>query len=509
MLEVLENRLLLAQAPFHGDPFQVDQIIQAEDFDLGGEGVAYHDVDAANQFGGYRAEGPDLQSTGDAGGGYNVGFIKAGEWLEYTVNIPTTNTYHIGFRVSNIRGGGTFHLSDANTGQNLTGSIAVPNTGNWQGYATVGRDLVLDAGVRTFRITFDSNASSGYTANFNWWSILENTRSPFPGPGPFNFNAGATLQAENFDTGGEGVAYHDVEAANLGGASYRSGEGVDLQTTGDAGGGLNVGFIKAGEFLEYTVFVPSAGTYNLGFRVANIANGGSFHLEDAQTGENLTGSIAVTNTGNWQSYTTINRNVTLSGGVHILRVRFDTNASSGYVANLNWLRVNSGPVQAAYPGPNPFVFAPGNKLELEHFDLGGEGVAYHDTEPQNLVPFFRPEEGVEHTLAGDTGGGYNVDLVKAGEWLEYTVDVPVGGTYNVGFRVANIRNGGSFHLEDRTSGVVNLTGSIAVPNTGDWQVYTTVTRAVTLDAGRHVLRLAFDSNSSAGWVGNFNWLNVS
>ena len=36
------------------------------------------------------------------------------------------------------------------------------------------------------------------------------------------------VQAEDYDTGGEGVAYHDTDAANLGGA-YRPSEGVDLK----------------------------------------------------------------------------------------------------------------------------------------------------------------------------------------------------------------------------------------------------------------------------------------
>src|SRR5690242_17504633 len=60
------------------------------------------------------------------------------------------------------------------------------------------------------------------------------------------------FEAENFDNGGEGVAYHDVEAANLGG-QYRPTEGVDIQATSDTGGGFNVGWTKAGEWLRYAV----------------------------------------------------------------------------------------------------------------------------------------------------------------------------------------------------------------------------------------------------------------
>jgi hypothetical protein len=336
------------------------------------------------------------------------------------------------------------------------------------------------------------------------------TQSPVGGA-PAGVNQ--IIQAEDFDTGGEGVAYHDTTAQNDFWA-YRP-EGPDIEASRDVNGGLNVGFIKAGEWLEYTLNVPADGTYNAGFRVANMRGGGSFHLTDMNTGQNLTGSVAVPNTGNWQTYQTVRRNVTLTAGTHVLRMTFDTNASSGYTANFNWLTVNApdpspvmGP-QTPFQGDRPFVFARGNRLELEFFDNGGEGVAYHDSESQNFVPFFRGWEAVEVARTTDGGGrGLNVDMVKAGEWLEYTVNVPTAGTFDVNFRVSNIRNGGSFHLTDGGTGA-DLTGSIAVPSTGDWQRYTTVTRKVTLSAGVHVLRLSFDTNSSVGWVGNFNWMSVS
>lgn len=499
MLQPLEERVLFAQTPYLGAPFTINQIIQAENFDNGGQGEAYNDTTAANEFGGYRGEGVDIESTTDAGAGYNVGFIKAGEWLEYTVDVPTTGSYNVSFRLANIRGGGTFHLETG--GVNLTGAIAVPNTGNWQTYQTVSKTVSLTAGTQVLRVAFDSNASSGYVANFNWWSVGSSDQAPFGGA-PFTLAAGATLEAENFDTGGQGFAYNDLEPANLGN-SYRITEGVDIQPTGDAGGGFNVGFAKAGEFLEYTVNAPVSGTYNLGLRLANLHSGGSLHLEVNSV--NLTGAVAVPNTGNWQSYQTVNRDVTLNAGVNVVRLVFDQNSSNGFVANVNWIKVNSTPQQAPFLGA-PFSVVAGNKLELENFDTGGEGIAYHDNEPANLVPFFRPNEAVEHEPTPDAGGGYNVALVKAGEWLEYTVNTPVGGAFDLGFRVSNIRTGGSFHLEEDG---VNVSGPIAVPNTGAWTTYATVNKTVNLSAGTHILRLFFDTNSSVGYVGNFNWMSVA
>src|SRR5258708_1566924 len=84
--ENLESRRLFAvvPTPFTGTPAPVAGIIQAENFDNGGEGVAYHDTDAANLGGAYRATGVDIEATGDTGGGYDVGWTHAGEWLDYT-----------------------------------------------------------------------------------------------------------------------------------------------------------------------------------------------------------------------------------------------------------------------------------------------------------------------------------------------------------------------------------------------------------------------------------------
>jgi hypothetical protein len=75
------------------------------------------------------------------------------------------------------------------------------------------------------------------------------------------------IEAECFDTGGENVAYHDLDAGNSGGA-FRPGEDVDIESTADAGGGHNVCEMLSGEWLEYTVEATSAGSYLVALRIA-------------------------------------------------------------------------------------------------------------------------------------------------------------------------------------------------------------------------------------------------
>jgi len=57
-------------------------------------------------------------------------------------------------------------------------------------------------------------------------------------------------------------AYHDTDATNDGGA-YRLTEGVDIEPTGDSGGGYDVGWTHGGEWMKYTVNVATAGIVQL------------------------------------------------------------------------------------------------------------------------------------------------------------------------------------------------------------------------------------------------------
>jgi hypothetical protein len=189
------------------------------------------------------------------------------------------------------------------------------------------------------RLALDANDATGFVANFD--SLSFTRRTPPAGPTPFRgtpFNIGETIQAEDFDNGGEGVAYHDTTPANEGGG-YRS-TGVDVQPTSDAGGGYNVGFARAGEWLAYTVNVAAAGAYRLDARVAALAAGGLFHVEF--DGVNATGALAIPATAGWQSFQTITSSTfSLSAGTHVMKIVFDRNQSNGFAGNVNWFRLHA------------------------------------------------------------------------------------------------------------------------------------------------------------------------
>lgn len=88
-------------------------------------------------------------------GGYNVGWIASGEWLEYTVDVKKSGIYQVEARVATSNSNKRFHVEI--DGKNVSGSILVPNTGAWQTWQTaISAEFELDEGVQVIRVKFDS-----------------------------------------------------------------------------------------------------------------------------------------------------------------------------------------------------------------------------------------------------------------------------------------------------------------------------------------------------------------
>ena len=283
--------------------------IEAEDFDDG----AFYDRSPENYGGSYRSTAVDIEPSADAGGGYNIGWIEAGEWTEYTFEARAEGDYALAVRVASPGSSAAFHLLI--DGVDVSGSVSVPNTGDWQHWATVSAGKAhLGAGLHRLRFLADTD---GF--NVNWISSQQTTTaSGHAVPG--------IIQAEDFDDGG----FWDTTAPNYGG-EYRS-TAVDIESCADSGGGFNVGWIDAGEWLEYTISVDTPGVYQFALRVASPYDGRTVGVEIDGT---ATGSVSVPNTGLWQRWETIRANdVYLTAGTHQLRI-----VALSDLFNLNWISV--------------------------------------------------------------------------------------------------------------------------------------------------------------------------
>ena len=149
------------------------------------------------------------------------------------MNVSSAGTYTLEFRVASSGGGGTFHV-DAGT-QNISAPFPSPNTGGWQTWTTVTKTGVnLSAGPQVWTVRFDAVGTGGAIGNLNWIRVTSGGTPPPPPPPPAVPALPGTLQAEDFDTGAQNVAYLDNSPGNAGG-QYRTTD-VDIEGTSDTGG---------------------------------------------------------------------------------------------------------------------------------------------------------------------------------------------------------------------------------------------------------------------------------
>jgi len=125
---------------------------------------------------------------------------------------------------------------------------------------------------------------------------------------------------------------------------------------------------------------------------------------------------------------------------------------------------------------------------------------FFDTTPGNSGGAFR-NDAVDIEMSTDSGGGYNVGWIAATEWLVYNnLSIPSSGNYTIRMRVAS--PSGATASVDLNGGSIQL-GNFAIPATGGWQNWTTVSRTVYINAGTYSLGVFAQTT---GW--NFNWIEV-
>jgi hypothetical protein len=304
---------------------------------------------------------------------------------------------------------------------------------------------------------------------------------------PFSGTATAvpgTVQAEDYDDGGQGVGY-SVSSVNGGG--YRN-ESADIESTNDTSGNYDIGWTAAGQWQHYTLNVVYAGTYTIGIRVAApSAVTDAFHLANS-SGTSLGGNVNLPATTNWQTWTTVT--VTLTAGQQTLTLAQD---HGGWNINYLVFAVNEGPFSGT-PAAIPGV------LQIEDYDTGGQGLGY-SVGSVNGAGYRVDSADLEST--SDVSGNADMGWTSAGQWQRYTVNVAAAGTYSVAIRYAApgaVTD--AFHLATSSGTTLGVNNNLAT--TGGWQNWVTTTTTVTLPAGQQILTLAQDHG---GW--NINYLTFT
>ena len=262
------------------------------------------------------------------------------------------------------------------------------------------------------------------------------------------------IEAEDYKAGTNGTEFFDFNPENLGG-EFRLDEPVDIEKTGDIGGGFNVAFIQDGEFLTYDVPVEQAGTYNVVLRVATPS-------ADTQTAEVVINGETYTanfdSTGGFQEYVDVTvANVALAAGTQELR--FDAKSSE---FNFNYIELVAA---------EPNLIAPTAVLDTTSLTKQPNGVA-----PANFTLTFSDDVGINVNTIDDS---------------DITVTAPDGTELAAALTSVDANTNGTPR---------SATYNIAVPG-GAWDVTDAGIYTVSLNAGE--VADTSGNTAQAGVVGDF------
>lgn len=375
----------------------------------------------------------DQETTTDPnGGGCNIGWTKAGEWLEYDLGVATAGNFNITLRLAS---GVAARAVSVRIDNVLVGTLTPPANG-WQAWEdrTIN-NVSMAAGNHVLRVTFDTD-----DVNLNYFNIAAVAGGPR--------NIANNLEAE----------------ANDG----QSG----LQFEACLEGGQNAGFIDPNDFVQWSINVPSTGNYTVTTRSATWGATSLKVLVDNVEKATLNLPATWTSGANqfqtWQSFTTPAFNI--AQGTRSLKVLF-----TGATQNLNWAKVTAATVSG--------VVVPA-RIEAEAY------TAFNESTPaSNQGGACNRNDGVDMEGTSDQSGVCNIGWTTPGEWVEYNIQSNTAQTVNITSRVASNVAARRFHLE--LDGAV-VGGTLTAPVNG-WQTFGDVTVAgVSLSAGAHRVRLVFD-----------------
>ena len=298
----------------------------------------------------------------------------------------------------------------------------------------------------------------------------------------FTYNADGTIPQFDMTTGSIEKPIHDlnpyerVEAETM---AYS----VGLKSYQNTSRGVYISKIHNNDFIKIrSVDFGDAGADSLTVAVASSTESSiEIHL-DKDSGT-LIGTLKVTSTGNTDTWKEISVVVDKPTGVHDVYFIFKGAANTELFNFDYWYFVSNA--QAIPQGPYADTLQIPGTIEAEDYDVGGQNKAYYDNDTENKGNAYRTDRV---DIEGDGTSGYKIDYTEAGEWLEYTVNVTQADIYTYEATLSSGSDASSFRLfiDDKA-----ITDTIQVPNTDDWNTYSTISGKTTaLTTGSHVLKLA-------------------
>ncbi len=293
----------------------------------------------------------------------------------------------------------------------------------------------LGIGVHTFYARIYEGDKYNTTNSVN---VIVGEQVPYGGsawPIPGVIEAG---RYDSFEGGpGQNIAYFDLSPGNSG--DFRTNESVDVAT--HASEGATVGWINAGEWLEYTVDVATAGMYSFAFRYAsgNASGGGPFRL--MLNGEEISSDITVPSTSStvWTIWATKTvTNIPLTAGKQVFRIMFSNGEFN--LGKMTFTRTGNLPysVPVANAGSDVKVVVPANTAVLNgsaSTETGGKALTYRWTQVYGPgVAAFSDASAAQTSLSNLKEGMYKFILTVTNAEQRSATDevlVMVSSTPNV------------------------------------------------------------------------------
>ena len=210
-------------------PYAAPGRVEMENFMCGGPDIAFVDSggDGGPGSGVFRADvtiqGPDLRAATDSGGGYQLDWLVANEWVQYKINAAETRFYNLSVRYAAGNANGRFHLEIWRNGSRIyaSSSLAVPNSGG----DTIWNNLTVSevpflAGANEIRLVIENG---GFALNYFDVSLPVPTATPTVTSTPFVCYSLTT--AVNPANSGTITA---SPAPNCAGGTYTQGTAVTL-----------------------------------------------------------------------------------------------------------------------------------------------------------------------------------------------------------------------------------------------------------------------------------------
>jgi len=322
--------------------------------------------------------------------------------------------------------------------------------------------------------TIDADSTAGYTL-----TLRSASNDPLPGIVRFTLNGTdicSPLQLPN--TGGWNI-WNSTTAANVIIPKGRNKMRLFFEH-----GGSNI------NLFSFTNPVH-AGSVPFNYVSSETSNGNEVIItlnKDITTFNALPSDFQITANG----YLLVTTKISLLPGLS-RKLVVSLSTSVGFMDNLS-ISYNASSVKSGGSFLEPFTY------KTVYNNLPGRLIIPGRIEAEN----YNINIGFQLEICTDTGGGKNTAFANNGDYLDYYIYVPTAGAYQVLFRIASLYSNGIISIMTSTGSSYQTIGSMIVPNTGGWQVWSSQSIQVILPAGNIILRLY----STAGEY-NINWFSIS